>query len=71
MASPAVTPAPPSGFMGILSSIGSALIPQSVQADIQTTETEIEIALSVMVGLEFIIATELLIIMVIMWKERH
>lgn len=73
MSTPAVTPQSDSGggLTGILSSIGAALIPDKVQTQINTVESEIEIALSVMVGLEFIIAVELLVIMVIVWKERH
>ena len=74
MSTAAVTP-PTSdsggGLTGILSSIGAALIPSNVQTQINTVESEIEIALSVMVGLEFIIAVELLVIAVIVWKERH
>jgi hypothetical protein len=73
MSTPAVTPPSNSGggFTGILASIGSALIPQNVQMQVDTVESEIEIALSVMVGLELIIAVELLILVAIAWKERH
>lgn len=72
MSTPAVTPnAGGGGFTSILASIGSALIPQDLQNQATAVESEIEIALSVMVGLELIIAVELLILVAIAWKERH
>lgn len=71
MSTPAVTPdASGNSITSIISSIGSALIPQSVQTDLQTVETEIQLGLSVMVGLEFIIALELLLLVVMTWKDR-
>lgn len=70
MSSTAITPQAPGGFTGILASIGQALIPQDIQQQATVVETEIELALSVMIGLQFIVAVELLFLVVITWKDR-
>jgi hypothetical protein len=68
---PIPQPSNSGGFTGILASIGSALIPSNLQTELTTVETEIEQGLAVMVGLEFIIALELLLLVAMTWKERH
>jgi hypothetical protein len=70
MSSATITPQSPGGFTGILASIGQALIPSDLQQQATQVETEIELALSVMIGLEFIIVIELLVLTAIAWKER-
>lgn len=62
----------------VFSDIGNALVSAatgSSVADIQQQAAEAEakltIAISTMIGLEVIIAFELLVLVAISWKERH
>lgn len=62
----------------ILADLGNSLItaatgstPAQLQAQAADAENKLTIAISTMIGLEAIIAFELLVLMAIAWKERH
>lgn len=64
--------------MSILTDLGNSLItaatgstPAELQAQAAQAEQQLTIAVATMIGLEAIIAFELLVIMAIVWKERH
>lgn len=64
--------------MSVFSDIGNALVtattgssPQELQAQAAQAEQQLSIAIATMIGLEAIIVFELLVLVVISWKEKH
>lgn len=64
--------------MSIFSDIGNALVtaatgqsPSELQAQAAQAEQQLSIAIATMIGLEAIIVFELLILVVVAWKEKH
>jgi hypothetical protein len=62
----------------LITDIGNSMItaitgtdPATLQAQATAAEANLEIAISAMIGLQAIVALELFIIMVTLWKERR
>ena len=64
--------------MSFLSSIGGSLVqavtgtnPADIQAEVTAAEQQLTLAVQTIIGLEVLIAAELFLAVVILWKGRH
>jgi hypothetical protein len=64
--------------MSIINDIGSSLLtsitgttPDQLSAQVTAAEQQIEMAIETIVGLEVIIAVELFLVVVLLWKRRE
>lgn len=57
--------------MSALSDIGKALLGSDIQAQATEAAQQLQVAVATAIALEAIVAIELFIVIVMLWKDRH
>lgn len=57
--------------MSALSDIGKALLGSDIQAQATEAAQQLQVAVATAIALEAIVAIELFVVIVMLWKDRH